>query len=214
MNWFDKKKSENSDVSSLPELPAIPEFPKIKEENKLPRLPTYPVDTLGEKFSQSAIKDAVSGKKEVESEVEADEFGFPEEERMQMMQKPLRTPMREINVKRAPMTREISDEMEEEESMPMEMHIKRTERVPKPFEEAARIVKKTEPVFVRIDKFEESLKTFEEAKRKISEIEKLLRDINKIKEDEEKEINDWQNEIQLIKKKIDKVDQEIFSKIE
>lgn len=206
MGLFNNKSREKEEIPSLPELPALPEFPKFREESRLPKLPTYPNNTLGDKFSQSAIKDAVSGKKEMDVE-EADEFAFPEE--MQMMQKPLRTQMaREMPFeKRAPMTKELYQEEHEEMEIP-------ETKVPKPFEEAARIVIRTEPVFVRIDKFQESLKTFEEAKKKISDMEKLLKNINMVKEEEEKELNAWQNEIQMIKKKIEKVDQDIFSKIE
>jgi len=73
---------------------------------------------------------------------------------------------------------------------------------------------KTEPIFIRIDKFEEGLKVFEKTKEKVIEIEKTLRDINKIKEAEEKELENWEEEIRDIKTHIEKVDQDIFSKIE
>jgi len=211
MGWFDSNKSDKrtEEIPSLPELPALPEFPRIREETKLPRLPTYPSNTFGEKFSQSAIKEAISGEKEDEFEVsDADEFAL-DEDRMQMMQKPLKGIMtREIDGERIPRAREISDE---EEIVSREFP--RT-RVPEHFTEAARKVRRAEPVFIRIDKFEESLKTFEETKKKISEIERLLKDISRVKEEEEKELNAWQENIQTIKKKIDKIDSEIFSKLE
>ncbi len=70
------------------------------------------------------------------------------------------------------------------------------------------------PIFVRIDKFEESSKTIEEVKKKISEIEKMFSSVKKIKEDEEKEIGLWEAEIVKVKEKIDKIDKNIFSKLD
>ena len=42
----------------------------------------------------------------------------------------------------------------------------------------------------------------------------MLRDIKTIKEEEEKELEGWEKEIQTIKEQIEKVDKDIFSKIE
>jgi len=72
---------------------------------------------------------------------------------------------------------------------------------------------KDEPVFIRIDKFEDSLKTFEKIKKQISNIEGVLKDIKKIKEDEEKELQQWGKEILSIKTQIEKIDKDVFSKV-
>ena len=81
-------------------------------------------------------------------------------------------------------------------------------------DESEEITTKDEPVFIRIDKFEESLKTFEKTKKQISDIGEVLKDIKKIKEEEEKELQQWEKEILSIKKKIEKIDKDIFSKIQ
>jgi hypothetical protein len=73
--------------------------------------------------------------------------------------------------------------------------------------------RKEEPVFIRLDKFEESLEIFKEAKEQISEMEHLLADIKDLKQREETELNHWENHIQEIKNQIEKVDQDIFSKL-
>ncbi len=73
---------------------------------------------------------------------------------------------------------------------------------------------KAEPIFIRIDTFEESLKIFESTKNRIFEIEKMLRDIKRLKEEEEKELEMWEQEIQNLKQQIEKVDQDIFSKVD
>jgi chromosome segregation ATPase len=73
MSWF-KKDKKKEEISSLPELPEIPEVPNLD----IPRLPSFPTNSLGERFSQNSIKEAVGGGKEDIGE-EVDEF---EEERM------------------------------------------------------------------------------------------------------------------------------------
>lgn len=82
------------------------------------------------------------------------------------------------------------------------------------FREAAKKVKQIEPVFVRLDKFEKAIHTFEQAQEKINEIEHTIQEIKKLKEKEEIELEEWENEIQNIKQQIEKIDSEIFSKIE
>ena len=55
---------------------------------------------------------------------------------------------------------------------------------------------------------------FEKAKNQIFEIEKMLENIKRIKEQEETELGYWEKEIQSVKEKIEKVDQDVFSRIE
>jgi hypothetical protein len=203
MGLFGKKKKEDErefkntdEMPELPELPRLPELPKMEnhEDTTLPQLPSYPKSSFGEKFSQDAIKDAVTGEKEGDG-FNPEEFG---EEEIPMMDKPLKTPL----TKEIPLSKE-------NRAMSKEI-----ETVPADFKEASKHVKKLEPIFIRIDKFEESLKIFEKAKTQISEIEKMLQDIKRIKDEEEKELNSWENEMQQMKEEIEKVDKEIFSKID
>jgi len=71
----------------------------------------------------------------------------------------------------------------------------------------------SEPIFIRIDRFEEGSKSFEEVRKKVADIEKMLTGIKQIKEEEEKELESWTNEVIKIKEKMEKVDDNIFSKI-
>ena len=194
MGWFNKKKEK--EVPSLPELPKLPELPNIEENSldnsKIHQLPSFPTNSLGEKFSQNTIKEAVAGKKEGEEVPEADDFA----EDKQMMQRPLKEPL----------VPELSH-LENIKAIPFE---RRTDEIAEDFETST---KKAEPVFIRIDKFEESLKIFEKTKDKISEIEKMLKHIKDVKENEERKLDSWENEIEIIKKQIEKVDANIFSKI-
>ena len=52
-----------------------------------------------------------------------------------------------------------------------------------------------------------------ETKQQISEVEKMLREIKKVKEKENEDLIFWENELQKIKGQIEKVDEDIFSKI-
>ena len=74
--------------------------------------------------------------------------------------------------------------------------------------------KKIEPVYIRLDKFQESLETFEQIKFKVGEIEDVLRKTKEIRAKEEQELDEWERELQLIKSQIDMIDRDIFNKIE
>jgi len=188
-----------AEMPKLPELPELPELPSLGEEYEqpgpIPKLPSFPPSSLGNKFSQSTIKEAVAGKKEGEGVYDADEF--PYEEELEIMHKPLK--------------KSFSEDIENyEEGFPIK---------PKSKEIARGIIgesyftKKAEPIFIRIDKFEESMELFEKIKRQLLEIEDLIKDTKHIKTKEEEELTSWENQIQEIKKQVEKVNQDIFSKI-
>lgn len=178
MGWFNKNKTEEErfSLSELPKLSSLPRFDggSLDSEESLPQLPSLPSSSFGERFSQNAIKDAVSGSSgKKESEEDADES----DDEMMMHEPPRK-------------------------SLIHEEHKRRMDG------------KRLEPVFVRIDKFEESMHVFEKAEKKIGEMEELFRDIRKLKEEEERELDSWESKIQSVKKQIEKIDKEIFSKIE
>jgi len=93
---------------------------------------------------------------------------------------------------------------------PMVMPIAQEMEIPEAFSK----MKKNEPVFIRLDKFEESMHLLNKAKSEINSIERTLKDIRKVKEEEEKELEYWESQITTIKSQIEKVDREIFSRIE
>jgi hypothetical protein len=198
----DKKEEIKKNVPAVPELPELPKLPELPsmnefsyEEEHLPQLPTFPNNSLGNKFSQNTIKEAVSGKKEEEEVFDAEDF--PEED-MGMMQKPLK--------KHA-----VEDFENYEESVATKP---KSKEMPQNFAMKNYMTKKAEPVFIRIDKFEESMKIFKDIKSQISEIEELIKSTKEIKSKEEEELASWETEIQTIKNQIEKVDQDIFSRIE
>jgi hypothetical protein len=204
----EKKEEKKEQYMKLPELPRLPELPSLENTDNfsksnssmtresLPQLPSFPNNSFGEKFSQNSIKEAVAGRKEVESEVDADDFVLPSLPEVHMMQEPLK-PMR---------TREVEEYQDEAE---IKHEFRRT---PSRIEYTPS--KREEPVFIRIDKFEESLKVFEETKMQIEEIEKMIKETKELKDKEDEELIHWETNIQLIKQKVEKVDKDLFSKIE
>jgi pentatricopeptide repeat protein len=187
MSLFKKKKEVKKETSSLPNLPKLPELPKFPgpddKEKQIHKLPSFPSNSLGTRFSRNTIKEAVAGKEE--DELLADDF--PDKDEMRMMQEPARKPL----------TEEI------EGGTPSKL-----KKLESEIEEGI-----TEPIFIRIDRFEEALKIFNEMKRKVSEIDRVLEDIRKVKEKEDNELKIWENEIRSMKEQIEKVNKDIFSKI-
>ena len=69
------------------------------------------------------------------------------------------------------------------------------------------------PVFVRIDRFEEGLKLLEGIKSQISDIEKILAETRRLKEKEDEELSSWESELKRMKTELEKMGNDIFSKI-
>lgn len=186
MGFFTKKKEEKEEKPSLPDLPKLPEIEEFgsEEDRKIHKLPSLPHNSLGTKFSQETIKGAVTGEKE-DDLADADEPEFEEDE-MRMTQEPLRQPM--------------TSEIDEDELPPVKRSPMATRDT-------------SEPIFVRIDLFEEALTVFNEAKKKVADIEKDLNDIKRVREKEDAELREWENEVKSMKDQIEKVEKNVFSKI-
>ena len=194
----DKKGAREDSVPTLPDLPKLPElyFPE-ENQSEISQLPTLPNNSFGNKFSQNTIKEAVTGKKEV-NDGAADEFFDEDSDEERMMQPPLRKPTTQ-ELEEEPW--EETEEYAEPEEAPLKYKRTSTKR-------------KDEPVFIRLDKFEDAMKIFAKAKNKISEIEKILQDTKRIKEEEEKELASWEQDMKSLKTQIEKIDSDVFSKIE
>ena len=85
----------------------------------------------------------------------------------------------------------------------------------KPFEinQEKKAIKEEEPLFVRLDKFEESQKILEDLKKQIREINHLLAETSAIKEKEEEQLKECEIELQNIKNSVEKIDKDLFSKL-
>lgn len=206
----DKSKLNSSSFAELPELPELPQLPELpkldsrspdmKNLPSLPKidsdfsdiktssLPSLPKNSFNDKFSQKALKEAINGEKE-------------EDEVFEEIQKPHYNPV--SYEEELPLIKE-SESFTKRRSYPIQREFLRTSKK----------TKEAEPVFIRIDKFQESLNLFEKTKDKISEIEKLLREIQILKAQEEQELDRWEKELQEVKNQIERVNQDIFSKVD
>ena len=80
--------------------------------------------------------------------------------------------------------------------------------------ESKEISRLKEPIFVKIDKFRDALGNLELIKKKLQESSELLDKIKAIRSNEEEELEQWSNEINSIKDKVDLIDKKLFSEIE
>lgn len=69
--------------------------------------------------------------------------------------------------------------------------------------------KKDDSVFIKLDKFQVTMEAFRDIGEKIREIEDLLAKTKEIKSREEKELEDWEREIEAIKLKLVTIGKEI-----
>ena len=81
-------------------------------------------------------------------------------------------------------------------------------------EERFSSTKNLQPIYVKLDNFKLGLDSFEDIRSKINEIENLLLKIKEMREKEEKELIEWERESQVIKARIDKINNDIFKNVE
>ena len=92
------------------------------------------------------------------------------------------------------------------EPVGMSEHVGEPEIVSSP----ARGVKKGDgPIYIRLDKFQMTQQALGEIREKIVEVEKVLGKIKEIKEKEERELEEWERELGIMKSRIDGVDNSI-----
>ncbi len=194
MGWFSKK-DKREEVPKLAELPRLPALPPLRNSfpgqptsmsKEVSQLPAFPTNKIGEQLSQDTIKEAITGGRDDMT---------PSARNMPAMSK-------------------LTQELDDEESGIKRNKLASEIGISADVFEKSRMVETDEPVFIRIDKFEESIKIFQKVKEKAVEIEKMLSDIKKIKEEEDKELNFWENEARAIKEQIEKIDSKLFSKLE
>ena len=164
-----EKKEDTSDIPRLPEIPQLPELPEFPEAEpnemeksvELPQLPSFPNGSLGNKFSQNTIKEAITGRKE--EEVGAEEFT----EEIPMMQRPL---MREES------RRDVYTPLQRtktKETGPIFIRIDKFEEGSQSFEEVRRKISEIENMFNDVRKVKEKedkeLQMWEDEIRQIKE---------------------------------------------
>ena len=66
------------------------------------------------------------------------------------------------------------------------------------------------PLFVKVDKYKESMRTVESVKAKLEEADSVLKNLTRLRDEEDKELQEWQSSLNEIREKLMKVDKELF----
>ncbi len=229
--------TKDDDVPKLPQAPALPDLPNIsmKSNHSLPNLPSFPSSNeISENFNQSMVKSAVSDSDKENSYSSGDNEVIVEapNEGFSSLSMPPRGGMEESMIPSLPQMPQLPEMQmqyppqqgfpsrplprypEESQRRTLELTPSISSMPSRPQQrEQQSFTKLNEPVFVRIDKFQESQKHFEEIKRTTKEIEMVLRKIKDTKDKEEREINAWTEDLERIKSRLSDIDANIFNKL-
>ena len=74
--------------------------------------------------------------------------------------------------------------------------------------------KANNPMFIKIDRYKESMANFELIKKRLQETSSLLERIKETRKEEERELNSWAQEMETIKTKIDSIDKKMFNSLD
>ncbi len=197
MGLFSKKE----EVPTIPTAPTLPELPN-PEKKDLPELPSFPINSKNTDINQEMVKSAVT------------DIPSPEEKEIHMA---------------APEGLHVTEEPEEELTTPPKPSAENSipdlppipsiteasKKTPEPTTPIAetQTSKQTEPIFVRIDKFQTAQKNLEQIKNRVMEIESVLKKIEDVKSHEETELKGWTEDIERIKSRLTEVDANIFNQI-
>lgn len=193
MGLFGKnKKEEEGEIPSLPELPTTDRDLVLPSKADLPEVPAgLPEIETQELPSIPNIEPIKTPQEIIKTAVSAPKM---QKSRFDIKETGPLPPLKPLKQPDLPRTLEITPEG------------------PKTF--GRQIIKKAEPIYIRLDKFETTVETFEEIKNKIEEIEELLQKTKEIKQKEEQELIEWEREIQMIKVRIESIDRNIFNKLD
>ena len=217
MGLFSKKKEEKSMLPDLPEssinLPELPAFGK-ENSNMVNLNADVPVNDnpvnnmpVGD-GQQNAIKNEIHSNILPRDDVKMQKSNF----------EPL--PHYSSGSMPAKIVAEPSHVLEEHPRMPHEpIHEPRTlempsSRLPPKIGKVESSVKRAQPIYIRLDKFKAGLESFEDIKGKLIEIEDLLTKIRDMKDKEERELEEWEREIQVVKARIEQIDNDVFKNVE
>jgi len=210
MSWFSKKESVSPDRSLLPDLPSSPaqnpnqsfgpedlsamDLPQMEINELSASLPPIPNKNLNEPRSISTKQDGFEMQKSEFKPISTPEgYNGNLQPTNKFQPKPLIQPKAQQRAE--PRLKPRAAERDDDDD---EIYSKHSS--------------KKEPVYIRLDKFETTLDAFEEIKSKVNEIEKLLVKSKQIKLEEEKELEEGEKEIHLIREKLDSIDKSIFNR--
>ncbi|MEK6890991.1 MAG: hypothetical protein AABX03_02540 [Nanoarchaeota archaeon] len=224
MGFFSKNKKSFSNDSQesmgLPELPSLSDMPQFSQSsdsmNRKPSmLPSLPNSKSADEFNKTAIKETVSN---------YDDYNIPESEKYPpIIQKPRA-------IEYDPYSRQNPQNVNEDNMIPSQFPIQSKQntfemseypkmkkgfqpQMPPQSQQNFSKLKRKEPLFVKLDKIENTISALNEIKLRISELDSLLRNIKEIKMKEEQELREWERELETIKTRLDQVDKDLFKDI-
>ena len=193
MGLFSKRKpkekisEKNFEPSSLPKIPTLPDLPELKEISQINYQKPATREASFDSSREGIILPAptLNEQNRIKSAINKTEG----------MQKSNFMP------KKSQIKEDLSEDSNFDLSNPQVTGFKKTE------------IKKPEPIYIRLDKFDTTNETLKEAKNKIRKIEDLLKKIKETKKKEEIELEEWEKEIYIIKTKLDFIDKDVFNKL-
>jgi hypothetical protein len=226
MSWFNNKKEGDNHFEKLPELPQLPELPEPTTLPSLKKdLPPPPIPGQNSQVQQMQQPPQLQG---LDVQIQ-DLPDLPPPMTIQPKPLPqlpnLNSQPKTVSIPNKPITpmqksnfsyeNAVVDEIKER-SLPQIDSSPRTVEIgySKTQGYSAPATKKSEPIFIRLDKFESTVENFEEIKEKINEIEEVLQKTREIKAKEEEELSEWEKEIQIIKARLDSIDRNLLNKLD
>jgi len=76
------------------------------------------------------------------------------------------------------------------------------------------VARKSEPFFVRIDKFQDARKNLTEIGKKLRDMEDVLTKVNETKIKEDEELASWKEEMKNIRSFLSSIDQNLFDRVQ
>jgi len=186
--------------SGVPDIPPAPQMSFLPEASEPQELPTFPSTLRNESLNQEMVKSAVN---DSPADFELPELpGIPEsplapavstEEPMSgIPELPTRKPV-ESGGQRA-FDSAIPDLATQ---APLEKDVSRG----------------VEPIFVRIDKFQDAKDDLLKVQEKTKEMKDTLKKINDVRKKEEEELKEWEEEVEKLKSLLQEIDQEVFNRL-
>lgn len=171
-------------VPSIPEAPKLPELPDFQRSTlELPSLPSRE-NNMNNEIIKSAISGSSSGRKESGVKIEELPRNFQ--------------------------FREMREEVEENEEVEKQAKVA-TEYKKKWQQCETKIV--SEPIFVRIEKFQAAQKSLDEIKVTVEDLDSILKRIREEKRKEDEEIEALTQMMEDIKSRLANINSTIFNKI-
>ncbi len=230
MSWFNKKKEEANPNTTLPELPDLPSantnFPTggypdasflKKQEDNFPEIQVEPLPILPSYQNPEPVKQTINPGID-NQEMQRSSFNPlppPKEFEPRAFERPITPPVTPIIspvITKSPISpqqpRSFQPEFKSRPLPPPPQQPRNYQEIP---EYKGR---RTEPIYVRLDKFETTIQSLGEIKDKIVEIERILAKTKEVKAQEERELEEWEKEVHIIKTRLDSIDKNVFKELD